>query len=284
MVLAAVGQLCSNGNVARNARLCTSIVRRAAAASAQLVSLPEASDFIAADPKEVPKLAQPLEGGEFVEAMRKAARENKVWVDVGVHEQGTEEKCYNTQLLISPDGNIAQAYRKVHLFDVPGSGLFESKTTIAGDEIQDPIETPVGQVGFLTCYDLRFPEAAAMLRRKGAHVLTYPSAFTSRTGPPHWEVLLRARAIETQCYVLAAAQVGENAPGRTTWGHAMIVDPWGTILAQVPDHGSPNAPSTEEGNDEGSFAIADIDLTWLGKIRKEMPLWDQRRNDIYPVV
>jgi predicted amidohydrolase len=101
--------------------------------------------------------------------------------------------------------------------------------------------------------------------------------------PPHWEVLLRARAIETQCYVLAAAQVGENAPGRKTHGHAIIVSPWGDVLAQVADHHSPTSPETDE-DDQGQFAVAEIELKWLEEIRKAMPLLDQRRGDVYPLL
>ncbi|GAA6002820.1 hypothetical protein JCM10207_007698 [Rhodosporidiobolus poonsookiae] len=285
MVLAAVGQLCSTANVAHNTRLCSSIIRRAASAGAQLVYLPEASDFIA-DKKDVPRLAQPLQGGAFVEAMRESARAGKIWVGVGVHEQGTEDKCYNTNLLISPDGNIAQAYRKLHLFDVKHSDsavLMESNTTIKGEELHDPTPTPIGKVGLLTCYDLRFPEVSLSLRRRGAEIITYPSAFTTRTGPPHWEVLLRARAIETQCYVLAPAQIGQHAPGRNSWGHAMIVSPWGDVLAQAPDR-LPRSPPSEADEDAGDFVVAEVELDWLEQIRRDMPLWEQRRGDVYPTL
>ncbi|GAA5828135.1 hypothetical protein JCM11251_002606 [Rhodosporidiobolus azoricus] len=285
MVLAAVGQLCSTSNKALNTKLAVSIVRRAAAAQAKLVYLPEAADFIA-EAKEVPKLAEPLEGGSFVEAVKKQATESSIWVGVGVHEKGTDEKCYNTNLLISPEGQIAQAYRKLHLYDVNSEGspiTLESKTTISGKELSDPVETPIGKIGLLTCYDLRFPEVALMLRRRGAQVISYPSAFTARTGPPHWEVLLRARAIENQCYVLAPAQVGQHAPGRQSWGHAMIVSPWGDVVAQAPDI-QPAFPPDPEDDSSGRFVLADIELDWLEQVRKDMPLWEQRRDDIYPIL
>ncbi|GAA6035999.1 hypothetical protein JCM8097_005207 [Rhodosporidiobolus ruineniae] len=286
MPLAAVGQLCSTSNVAHNARLCTSIIRRAAAAQAQLVFLPEASDYIAS-PEEGRKLMRPLdEKGGFVEEMRRQARESKVWVGVGVHEKATEEKCYNTNLLISPSGEIAQAYRKLHLFDVHSQGspiVLESNTTIRGDELLDPVETSIGKVGLQTCYDLRFAETALMLRRKGAEVITYPSAFTTRTGPPHWEVLLRARAIETQCYVLAPAQVGAHSETRSSYGHAMIVSPWGDVIAQCADR-FPKYPPNEDEDDVGQFVLAEIELGWLEKVRRDMPLWEQRRGDVYPIL
>ncbi|BGP12451.1 hypothetical protein JCM10213_006983 [Rhodosporidiobolus nylandii] len=286
-MLAAVGQLCSTNDVAHNARLCTDIIRRAAAAQAKIIYLPEAADFIAS-PEEVPKLAQPLEGGLFVEAIKKEARESSIWVGVAVHEKGpkgSEDKCYNTQLLISPQGEIAEAYRKLHLFNVNEDGreMSESKTTLSGDKLGDVVETPIGKVGMLTCYDLRFPEPALMLRRKGAQVLAYPAAWTSRAGPAHWDVLLRARAIETQSYILAPGQVGEPAPGRECWGHAMIVSPWGDVIACAPDR-QPRHPPDEKEQEIGQFVVAEIELEWLEKIRREIPLWDQRRSDIYPIL
>lgn len=174
-----------------------------------------------------------------------------------------------------------QAYRKVHLFDVDikgGAVIKESNTTIPGDKFLPPYSTPLGQLGLLTCFDLRFPEASLSLRRQGAQLLTYPSAFTTKTGAAHWAPLLRARAIETQCYVLAAAQTGEHSPGRMSHGNACIVDPWGTVVAQCRD-----VPQGS-GEDEGVFALAEIDLEWLEKLRKEMPLWEQRRTDVYPLL
>ncbi|GAA5909221.1 hypothetical protein JCM6882_003769 [Rhodosporidiobolus microsporus] len=285
MVLAAVGQLCSTSNVAHNARLSASIIRRAAAAQAKLIYLPEAADFIA-EAKDVARLSEPLEGGLFVEAVKKQAKESRIWVGVGVHEKGVDEKCWNTNLLITPEGNIAQAYRKLHLFDVNNAGspiILESKTTLRGKELLEPVQTAVGKVGLLTCYDLRFPEVSLSLRRRGAQLITYPSAFTVRTGPPHWEVLLRARAIETQCYVLAPAQVGQHAPGRQSYGHAMIVSPWGEVIAQTPDV-QPKSPPDLEDEDTGRFVLADIELDWLEKVRRDMPLWEQRRDDLYPIL
>lgn len=133
-------------------------------------------------------------------------------------------------------------------------------------------------VGLLTCYDLRFPEVSLSLRRQGAQILTYPSAFTTKTGAAHWLPLLSARAIETQSYVLAPGQVGQHAPGRMSHGHSVIIDPWGTIIAQCRD--TPQG----DGEDEGVFAMGEVDLEWLEKVRSEMPLWEQRRTDVYPLL
>ncbi|GAA5924988.1 hypothetical protein JCM3775_006336 [Rhodotorula graminis] len=288
-MLAAVGQICSTNNVSRNAALCTSLIRRAAAARCALLYLPEAADFIA-NADQVPLLSEPLDSSPFVRRVRQQAKDCAIWVGVGVHEKATEDKCYNTNLLISPDGEIAQAYRKLHLFDVKPTGpaggvMLESKTTIQGDKLLDPVDTPIGKVGLLTCYDLRFPEVGLALRRRGAQVLCYPSAFTLNTGAPHWEVLLRARAIENQCYVLAPAQIGQHSPSRQTFGHALIVDPWGAVVAQASDR-PPKFPPPDEGvdDDAGTFVMADVDLEWLEQMRREMPLWDQRRGDVYPIL
>jgi len=150
----------------------------------------------------------------------------------------------------------------------------ESDTTMPGDRLHDPIETPAGKLGLLTCYDIRFPEVAQVLKSRGAEILAYPSAFTARTGAAHWEVLLRSRAIETQSYVIGAAAVGQHSQTRTSWGHAMIVDPWGTILAQC----------TDLFHEQPTFCLANVDLGGVREIRTRMPVDKQRRTDIYPTV
>ncbi|KAI7945656.1 hypothetical protein MJO29_012044 [Puccinia striiformis f. sp. tritici] len=287
----------------------------------QMIFLPEASDYIV-PASQSPSLAQSLDGSEFVKAIQSSAQENDCWVSVGVHEKSTEDpkRSYNTSLIISNQGIVQQAYRKLHLFDIDlgnSTSANESKYIIPGKKIEEPFPTPIGDVGQLICYDLRFPEVALIHRRRGADILIYPvsiliirfsfvtgdsnrwdaeaeaisfpplkSAFTMRTGGSHWETLLRARAIETQCYVIAAAQVGTHIekPLRQSWGHAMIIDPWGTILSQVPDVlPSLPPPSAEEDPEwSTSFALADIDSKSLELIRKSMPILNQRRNDIYP--
>ncbi|BGP57166.1 hypothetical protein JCM8202_005396 [Rhodotorula sphaerocarpa] len=282
---AAVGQLCSTANRERNAAMCASIIRRAAAAGCQLVLLPEASDFIAG-PDQVRELAEPVESNKFLRRVRDQAKESGVWVGVCIHEATDGEKCFNSSLLINPAGEIVQNYHKLHLLDVNYGNegpILESKTTLRGEALLEPHDTPVGKLGMLTCYDLRFPEGALSLRRKGAEIIAYPSAFTMQTGPPHWEVLLRARAIETQSYVLAAAQIGKHSETRETYGHAMIVDPWGSVVAQASTR-PPSFPPDESDVDCGDFVSAELDLGWVQQLRKEMPLWEQRRTDVYPEV
>jgi predicted amidohydrolase len=250
MVLAAVAQMKSTGVIGDNLAQAVSIVQRAAAAGAKAVFLPEATDFIA-PARRVPELTRSHENKRFVEGIQAASREAHVWISVGVHEPPSVEqersdseqepsrrRCYNMQLLIDHTGSILERYRKLHLFDVDIQGglkIKESDSTVPGSCLVPPRASPIGNIGMLTCYDVRFPEPSLALRRQGAHVLTYPSAFTVRTGAAHWEILLRARAIETQSYVLAAAQVGaHDGTSRVSWGHAMIVDPMGSLLAQCP--------------------------------------------------
>lgn len=263
MVLAAVTQMTSSPAITQNAKVAVNLIQRAAKAGAKAVFLPEATDFIS-PPDRVASLTYSQENKEFVDAMTKAASESKVWVSVGVHEPADEaqkskdaqagsntQRCWNTQLIINDAGLIKQRYRKTHLFDVDTGDLKakESDTTIPGLTLEPPIQTPLGKVGALICYDMRFAEPALRMRRQGADILTYPSAFAVRTGAAHWSILLQARAIETQSWVIAAAQVGQHPDtSRQSWGHALVVDPWGTIVAQCPDT-KPHKPT---------FALADI--------------------------
>ncbi len=176
-----------------------------------------------------------------------------------------EARAHNTAVYLDATGAIGAAYRKIHLFDVAipdGASYAESASTAPG---QTPVlvDTPLGKLGLSVCYDLRFPELYRELARLGAQLLAVPAAFTLHTGRDHWHVLLRARAIENLCYVLAPAQYGRHNDKRVTYGHAMIVDPWGQVLAEVGDH-------------EG-VAVAEIDLDHQAKLRRELPALSHRR-------
>tara|TARA_R110002003_G_scaffold32_11_gene2030 strand:+ start:47095 stop:47709 length:615 start_codon:yes stop_codon:yes gene_type:complete len=203
-------------------------------------------------------------------------------VSVGIHEPADEGKVKNTLIWINEQGQITQRYQKLHLFDVDianGPKLKESDTVERGTDLLNPFDTPVGKVGSLICFDLRFPEPALALRARGAHIITYPSAFTTPTGKAgHWEMLLRARAIETQSYVIAAAQVGvhDEEGKRRSYGHGMIVDPWGKVVAEL------RGDDGEKWEDECAIAIAEIDVGYVAKIRNEVPLI--RRTDVYPEI
>ncbi len=193
-----------------------------------------------------------------------AGKDADLAINVGVHEPGNAaEKLKNTCLWIE-NGEIRQRYQKMHLFDVDindGPTLKESESVEKGTSILPPFETAIGKVGLTICFDLRFPEISLALRRQGAQVITYPSAFTVPTGKAHWEILLRSRAIETQSYVVAAAQVGQHNEKRVSYGHSIIIDPWGKVLAEVKDE-----------DEEPRIAIAEVDLDYVEKVRRQVPL------------
>jgi deaminated glutathione amidase len=260
----AVCQLNSRDDRDENLRTARDLLCRAAEAGAELAVLPEYVDYLGPAGRE-PK-PEPIDGlvGTF---FADAARELRIWVHAGsFHEVGPDpEHTYNTSLVFRPDGTLAATYRKIHLYDVeiPGRVSYgESRTVAPGAET---VVAAVGdlRVGLSICYDLRFPELYRRLADGGANVLALPAAFMLHTGRDHWEVLLRARAIENQCYVLAAAQVGDHDPGRTCYGRSMIVDPWGTVTAQAPD--------------TVGVTIADVDLGRVTKIRTELPSLAHRR-------
>ncbi|KAK0665440.1 putative amidohydrolase [Cercophora samala] len=281
MSLIAIGQLTSTSSLSHNLAQCRTLVARAAKLKCKALFLPEASDYMASSPAESLSLCQPTNKSEFVTGLRAEAKKHKLPIHVGIHEPSwtdPKNKIRNTVIWINEKGHIVHTYQKVHLFDVDlresgGPVLKESEVVEAGDKVGEVYEVEgVGRVGSAICFDVRFPEMGLALRRKGAEIITYPSAFTVLTGQAHWEVLLRARAIETQSYVVAAAQMGRHNENRTSYGHSMIVDPWGEIVAEVKGWEYP----------EPELATAVIDREFLAKVRREGPL--VRRTDVYPEV
>ncbi|XP_045694293.1 deaminated glutathione amidase isoform X1 [Phyllostomus hastatus] len=293
MPLVAVCQVTSTPDKQQNFKACAELVREAARLGACLAFLPEAFDFIARDPAETLHLSEPL-GGALLGEYAQLARECGLWLSLGgFHERGHDweqtQKIYNCHVLLDSEGETSQrfrlplaklfclnegsvvaTYRKTHLCDVeiPGQGpMRESNSTMPGPRLELPVRTPAGQVGLAICYDMRFPELSLALAQAGAEILTYPSAFGSVTGPAHWEVLLRARAIETQCYVVAAAQCGRHHEKRASYGHSMVVDPWGTVVARC-----------SEGP---GLCLARIDLGYLRQLRQHLPVFQHRRPDLY---
>jgi len=263
--LAAVVQMTSTGDSERNLESAERLVREAALRGARLVGLPENFAFLRSEGEPVPQ-PQPLDG-PWVERMASLARELGVTLLLGSLPEAIPDapRAYNTCVVIGPDGSQIAHYRKMHLFDVdiPGmESLKESKAIAPGGEVV-VADTACGRLGLSICYDLRFPELYREMTRRGARILAVPSAFTERTGKDHWEPLLRARAIENLAYVLAPAQVGQHARGRSSHGHAMIVDPWGAVLGQVP---------AGEG-----VAVAEIDFERQDRLRRELPALDHRR-------
>ena len=265
MRVAAV-QLNSNGDKSRNLEVAERLVRAAAADGAALVALPEKWNLLAAG-EELLAGAEPLDGPSLA-AARAWARELGVHVLAGSVAEATGERAFNTSVLIGPDGEDLAVYRKVHLFDVEAGGVTyrESAHEQPGAELAT---APAGElvVGLSVCYDLRFPELYRILALRGADLLTVPSAFTTATGRDHWEVLLRARAIEDQAFVLAPNQVGTAPPHFDSWGHSAIVDPWGRLLAVA-------------GPGE-CFVAADLDLAERERVRESLPSLAHRRPAAY---
>jgi len=223
-------------------------------------------------PGEAQAVAEPLDG-PVMRRYLNLARETGLWLSLGgFQEQGPagDSRIYNTHVIVDATGEIVASYRKIHLYDAPFVGLVESRQAVAGDRLV-VADSPAGPLGVTICYDLRFPELYQKLTfLHGAQVLLMPSAFAMKTGEAHWETLLRCRAIENQCYVVAAAQVGQhNTDGnkRCSWGHAAAFDPWGSCLANL---------GTQPGP-----AVFDIDGELLASTRRNMPMDRHRRYDIY---
>jgi predicted amidohydrolase len=260
----AVCQLNARDDRAQNLSVARDLLGRAASAGAELAVLPEYVDYLG--PGETAPKPEPVDG-EFAAFFSAAARELGIWVHAGsFHEVGPDERrTYNTSLIFNPAGDLAATYRKIHLYDVeiPGRVSYkESRSVAPGAEtvVTDVAGLPTG---LSICYDLRFPELYRRLAVDGAKIILVPAAFMLHTGRDHWEVLLRARAIESQCYVVAAAQIGDHEPRRTCFGRSMIIDPWGTVLAQAPD--------------TVGIVTAEIDLGRLDEIRTELPSLANRR-------
>jgi deaminated glutathione amidase len=266
---AAAVQLSSTPDLDRNLEAADRLTRAAAALGAELVVLPEKWPVLGT-PEQTAAGAQPLDGAALSWA-RATARELGIDLVAGSIAERVEgaEKGANTSVHLGPDGEDRAVYRKIHMFDVEvgGRSYRESEHEAPGDE---PVVSELADgsgLGLTICYDLRFPELSRILAVRGAQVLTVPAAFTETTTRDHWEVLLRARAIENQCFVIAANQVGEPAPGIRTGGRSMIVDPWGLVLAQAPD--------------AETFVVAELDFGRLERIRTKLPSLANRQANAY---
>jgi predicted amidohydrolase len=267
-VRAAAVQLNSNGDKDRNLAAAERLVRAAASGGAEFVALPEKWNLLAGG-EELVAGAEPLDGPSL-NAARGWARDLGVHLLAGsISERGEAgEKASNTSVLIGPEGEDLAVYRKIHMFDVDAGGVSyrESEFERPGTE---PVVASLGDLtaGLTVCYDLRFPELFRILALQGAQLIAVPSAFTLATGRDHWEVLLRARAIENQLFVLAPNQVGEAPPHYASFGRSMIVDPWGVVLATAP-----------EG--EG-FVAAELDLAAQVRVRASLPSLANRQPGAY---
>jgi deaminated glutathione amidase len=265
-------QMNTRGDVAANVRVALELVEAAADQGARLVALPETWAF-KGDRRGMVATAEAPDGPSN-RALAAVAARRGVWLLAGsVYEPASGGLVANASALFNPSGALQAVYRKVHLFDAI-SGAVEYRET---EEVEPgrelvtaDIDTPAGmrvRLGLSVCYDLRFPDLYRSLAVRGAQVLCVPSAFTGHTGAAHWEVLLRARAIENGCFVVAPDQVGEHLPGRDCFGHSVIIDPWGTVLAQV--------------KDGVGVCVADLDLRRLDEVRGRIPSLQHRRPDVY---
>jgi len=265
MFLAAAIQMTTLDDKEANVRRALALVDEAAARHAQFVALPENVIYMGPE-KDKAKTAEPLDGPTLARFSVKA-RERQIHLLAGsILESGAPGgRFYNTSALFGPDGSRLAVYRKIHLFDVdiPDGARYRESETIAPGTDAVVVDTPLAKIGLSICYDLRFPELYRQLSAKGAEVLCVPAAFTAHTGKDHWEVLLRARAIENTCFVVAPAQFGRHSEKRVTYGNALIADPWGTVIARASDG-------------EG-MALGPIDRTLLERVRREIPSLSHRR-------
>lgn len=301
----AIGQLCSSSNHAKNLGKVVALIERAVKENARLILFPEATDYLSQNAEHSKYLAR--KSPQFVTDLQKEIRlinerseAGIIDVSIGVHlppnsqdKLREDDRVKNVLLYINHKGEMIQTYQKLHLFDVDvpnGPILKESKSVQPGNSIPSVIETGVGRLGSSICYDIRFPELALKLRRQGAQILCYPSAFTTKTGEAHWELLGRARAIDTQCYVVMPGQSGSHdvfddewsrthaddkskMVPRKSWGHSLIINPWGEIIASA----------DKDGQEDDQLIVANLDMDFLESVRDKMPLMDQRRNDLFDI-
>ncbi|MBV9309245.1 MAG: carbon-nitrogen hydrolase family protein [Solirubrobacterales bacterium] len=266
---AAAIQLNSNEDTHANLATADRLVRDAAARGAELVVLPEKWNALGTA-EQLHAAAEPLDGPSVRWACS-VARELRIDLVAGSILERSQDgaRDRNTSVFVGPDGELRAVYRKIHLFDVEVDGVryAESEHEEPGEEVVLARSADDVVVGLSICYDVRFPELYRELSDRGAQVLTIPSAFTLATTRDHWEVLLRARAIENQCFVIAPNQVGEHPPGRRSGGRSMIVDPWGIVLATAPD--------------QPCAIVCDLDLGRLAQIRSQLPALEHRRRDLH---
>ncbi|PVH18768.1 hypothetical protein CXQ85_001056 [Candidozyma haemuli] len=306
----ACGQMCSSSDLAGNARVATRLIDQAVAQNVKVLFLPEAADYISRDASHSVQLAEESKE-KFISVLQKHVRqiherssgedEDKgIFVAVGVHEPASGDnhgkKVKNNQLWIDNRGDIAQTYQKLHLFDiniVNGPILKESNSVEPGKEILDPFSVNKGKfskfsVGLAICYDIRFGELALRLRKLGANIITFPSAFTTRTGEAHWLELGKARAIDSQCYVVMAAQCGEHdvyadteedgdgKKVRVSYGQSVIIGPWGEVVAKGDTY-----LERKDSKDYSELIVGEIDLDYVEKIRTDLPVFTHRRPEIF---
>jgi len=266
---AAAVQLRSGADPVANRAQAMPFLREAASAGARLICTPENTLRLNRDREAMVAAAAPEKDEPEIGAWARTAQELGVWLMMGSGSIATGAgKVFNRSFLFSDEGKVAARYDKINMFDVTlggGETYLESATVEAGQKAV-VVEGPMGaKIGLSICYDLRFAPLYNAYAKAGVEIVTIPSAFTAVTGQAHWETMIRARAIETMAFVIAPAQGGKHDDGRATWGHSMIVDPWGKVLAKL-------------DNDEPGFIVADLDLDMVAATRAKIPAWQGGRT------
>lgn len=262
-------QMNTRNDKAQNIETALRLIDRAAAEGARLIALPEVWSFLG-DDEGSRAAAEPIPG-PTIELLAERARRHDVYIHAGSIQEARpgDPRMFNTTALIDPRGDIIAKYSKIHMFDVVLDGVAsyqESATVSPGDEIVTA-DVDGFTVGLTICYDIRFPELYRILALRGAEIIFQPAAFTLTTGKDHWEVLIRARAIENTVYMVSPAQVGSYAEGKWSWGRSMIVNPWGTVVATAPD--------------EETVVIANLDRELLQRVRRQVPSLANRKPESY---
>ncbi len=267
MARIALFQSCTGIDPAANAQALVAAIEEASAGAAEMLFTPEMSGLLDRDAKRAAENLRTEDDDQVLAACREAASRHGLWLHLGSLAVRTEDgKLANRGFLIDPTGAIRARYDKIHLFDVDlptGESWRESAVYRPGDGSVVVDGTPVGRLGLTICYDLRFPDLFSRLAEAGAQTIAVPAAFTVPTGRAHWEVLLRARAIEAEVFVVAAAQSGRHADGRETYGHSLVVSPWGEVLLDM--------------GQETGVGFADIELSLVGEVRQRIPVQAHRK-------
>ena len=253
-------QMRSGTDVAENIAAASSLIREAAAAGAELIATPEMTTLLDRAPGAAWEKSTTEAADPGLAAFRSLAKELGVTLLIGSLAIRAEQgKCANRSFLIGPDGAVVSTYDKIHMFDVQlnATNVYRESDSYAAGASAIVADLPVGRLGLTVCYDVRFPDLFRQLAIAGAKVIAVPAAFTKITGEAHWHILLRARAIETGCYIIAPAQGGKHQDGRETYGHSLIIDPWGGILA--------------EGGTEPGVISATLDLAMVDAVRGKIP-------------
>lgn len=253
-------QMRSGTDVAANIAAASSLIREAAATGAQLIATPEMTTLLDRTPGAAWEKSTSEDADPGLAAFRALARELNVTLLIGsIAIRAEQGKCANRSLLIGPDGEVVTHYDKIHMFDVQlnATNVYRESDSYAAGGSAVLADLPAGRLGLTVCYDVRFPDLFRQLAIAGAQIIAVPAAFTRITGEAHWHILLRARAIETGCFIIAPAQGGKHQDGRETFGHSLIIDPWGEVLA--------------EGGTEPGVITATLDLAKVDEVRGKIP-------------